>query len=298
MSLAVAAVARRLALVLAPVAVPAVVTAQHVVGADVNAAAESDRVRQPLFVASAAMAPAGHLGISLQAVGTRQRMESSSTSGGAARVDSDVLTTTGSVGWGVTSWLTFGGYYAKANANETVLFAATDVPVTPPPDGAPTRQGVLTGVNSDEVGLHARVGLWRSSAGDTRVTLTGRARDRTDAAVTGAAGLAFQQRFGRLTLHLAPAAWFGDNASAAYEIDAATAFAIATRASLTAELLHVSGAAASSSPARRVTELAGGMRYRLGRLAIDAGARWVASYEQPVRDANRVGALLATHWHF
>ena len=278
---------------------PAVVAAQHVVGADVNAAAESDGVRQPLFFASAATAPSGHLGLSLQAVGTRQRIQYTDYAGGEARVDSDVLTTTGSVAWGATSWLTVGGYYAKANANETLMLAAGGSGgIAPPPDGPPTRQGVVTGVNSDEIGIHARLGLWRSSGGDTRVTLTGRARDRTDAAVSGAAGVALQQRIGLFTVHLAPATWFADNARAAYEIDAATAFAVATRTSLTAELLHVRGAGATNGQARQLTELAGGMRYRFGHLALDAGARWVASYVQPVRDASRVSALLANHWHF
>src|SRR5689334_21464027 len=90
-----------LALTLAPLPL----AAQHVVGADVNAIGEAEgaSARQPLFFPSATLAPKGRIGVSLQAVGARERVRYDG-SAETSRIDTDALITTGSVSWVATSW--------------------------------------------------------------------------------------------------------------------------------------------------------------------------------------------------
>jgi hypothetical protein len=279
---------------------PSALVAQHVVGADVNALADGGDARQPLFFPSAALLSGGRLSLSLQAVGARERVrypEGTSVSG----TDTDALITSGSAAWGVTSWLTLGAYAAKAKADVTTQYAPlANVmgQLIPEPDLPPTRQGTRAGIAGDEVGVHGRIGLWKSSGGVTRLTATGRVYDRADAAVTTGVGVALQQRVGRVTLHVAPSAWFADGGSDAYEVDAATALAVGRGSAVMAELLHRGATAATNGDRPHITEVAGGVRHRFGRLALDVGVRHLASYEQPVRDASRASALLATHWLF
>lgn len=291
-----AAMPRRALVPLALVAFPATLAAQHIVGADINAAAESETRRGPLYFAGAGL-PARGLGLSLHAVGTRQELVR--PTGGGARLD--VFTTTASAWWGATSWLAIGAYYAKANADELPI----DEPLAPmpstgglEPDGPPTRQGTRVPLGSDEAGLHGRLALWRSATGDTRVTALGRLLDRVDLPVTSTAGVALEHRLARATLHLAPSAWFGDGASTTLELNAGAAFAVGARSALNAEVLHIRGTDDVDGVTPRVTELAGGLRHRLGRLAVDVGARHLVDYSLGADGQSRTSAMLATHWRF
>ena len=288
------AVRRRTAILsIAIAAAPVALAAQSSAGTDINAAADSGNVRQPLFFGSAALARAGQVGMSLQGMGTWQRFDWTPPLTGASDIRSSAFTSLASLSWGTTSWLTLGGYAARTDARIT-----TEGLAAPIDGGPPTRQGTRIGVMEDQVGMFARLALWRSATGASRVTATGTLRDQRDRSPSGSVGLALQQNLGRFTAHLAPRASFADNASTAYEVDGAIAYALARRTSLSAEVMHFRNGGGGFGPVYMSTDVAAGVRQHLGRLAVDVGARYLARDDFSSSNARRTAALLAAHWSF
>lgn len=280
-----------LALAFAAALAPAPLLAQFVIGTDINAAGERDGARAPLYVPSAGTAPAGRFGLMVQAVAVRQHAEEFSDQWEArSRLESRAVNTTASGWWGVASRLTIGGYVLVANADEELSFPDGNVFPAPVPDGPPTRQGTRSGIGSNEYGAQARVALWAPASGTTRLAATGRLRERADSPLESSAGLALQQRAGRATVHLSTAAWRANDAPTTWDLGAAVAVPVTARLALTGEVLHFLGRGDATA-----TDVAGGARWRLGRVAIDLGGRWLASATPRPEEYGRASLLLATH---
>ena len=287
------AVRRRTAILCIVIAAaPVALAAQSAAGTDINAAADSGNVRQPLFFGSAALARAGAVGMSLQGTGWWRQSSWPPPELGTYEVRYLSLTSLASASWGTTSWLTLGGYAARTNTRVT-----SQAVVAMPDGGPPIRQGTHSDLTDDQVGIFARLALWRSATGATRITATGTVRDGRYLPQSGSAGLALQQNLGRVTLHLAPSASFADNARTAYEVDAAAAFALTPRTSLSVETMH-SRNRGSIGPTYMSTDAAAGVRRHFGRLAVDVGARFLIGDDYPSTTNRRAAALLAAHWSF
>jgi hypothetical protein len=97
---------------------------------------------------------------------------------------------------------------------------------------------------------------------------------------------------------VAPSVSYADNARTAYEVDGAISYALARRASLSAEVMHFRSGADSFGLAYVSTDAAVGVRQHFGRLAVDLGVRSLVGEPYSTSNARRMAALLAAHWSF
>lgn len=292
---------RVLPALLAALAAAAPLGAQHsVAGVDVNAASETATERAPQLFGSAGVAPRHRLGLSIQ--GTASRVESrvfvDDLRSETALATASGYRTTASMFFGLTSRVTLGGLVSGTRGVRYSLDPAPAAP--PPPDGTPTRQGTRTPLGDQEMAVFARIGVWSSATGATRIAAMAGADDAVDRPVGTSAGIALQHRVGRATLHLAPSVRMSEGSpgdgdavvgTAAWRVGAAAAFAVTPRLGLSTEVLRAGNANA-------ISEAALGVRWRLGRIAVDAGVRSLLHENAGLHDAKRYGATLATHLVF
>ena len=273
-----------------------------------NALSDSEWSRAPHFFASAATVPAGMVAFSLQGDASRQTfttfgLEQTTT------VRSKALSAEASAVFGLTSTVTLAPYIGASSVemdlSESPTLAAPLATIrrqegAPTSDLPPAPRTRRRGLEIDELGLATRASLFRSASGATRVGVNATVFDRVDFAPSLLAGVAVQQSFGRVTMHVSPSLRLTRNSdSRTLGFNGATVLAATGRLGLSLEGAHYRSWWSKSDLDPMVTSYAGGaLRYRLGRLAIEGAVRTLLEHGAGNIDVDEHTVHLGTHWTF
>lgn len=271
-------------------------------GADVNAASDSGRQRSPLGFGSAYTLPRGARGMSFQYGMRGERERGQHSVMGETSFERQYMASTLSTYWGVRDWLTLGGSL-EFSANEYTFFRRD--PSADPVTGRPMYANDASFGPSD-ARVFGRARLYRSRNGGTQVALNtaasvfagqlGLSGSRSAASV----GLAFAQRAGPFTLHLAPSYEARDNDGSFPQVAGAVVFPLLPRVSASLE-----GAFAASrrgdwnrAATDPISEVGGGLRFDLGRVKLDLGLRQSLGDASGPSSASRFRMVFGTHVKF
>ena len=260
----------------------------------VNARSDSGSARAPHFFASAAVAPAGTIGLSLYGASSHMTLRTTEFDGAVSRARASGLSGTASAVWGATSFLTFAPYISASRVKSDFERSAV------PPDEVPTRQGTRTGLEADEFGLVTRASLFRSRSGATRLGVSATVFDRVDLAPSLVAGVALQQSLGRVTIHAAPTLQLSQQSdSRTLALNGAAVFAATARVGLSVEAQRYrSWLSGWDLDAVHATFAGTALRYHVGRLAIDGGFRALLERGTAGGDLDQFTVHVGTHWSF
>lgn len=280
-------------------------------GTDINAAAETERDRAPLFFGSALVVPKGYFSISLLGTGGSGD-RTLPMPGGPGTEYLRAWGSTMSAVWGATPRLTLGAQVGVGGTRREYEWSS------PLEAGGPSvaQRGESFQWATPSVRVHARYLLLEQGDGATRLALsssllTPSRYDRTVATV----GLALSQRVGRVSFHLAPDVRIREGEPLTrWEVDAQGADALRLRTSLdvrTAMVVpitrrvswslegigtNVLAPAATYEP--RLFELGTGFRFDLGRVKLDLGYREQLYRQDFLNLTPKRQVVLGTHWKF
>lgn len=281
-------------------------------GTDINAAAETERDRAPLFFGSALVAPKGYFGVSLLGTaGSADRL--TPMPGGLGTEYARTWGTTVSAVWGATSRLTLGAQLGVGRTSRDVEWTAP-LEVGGPPV---SRRVASTTTEPTDLRVHARYQLLERNGGATRIALNASLAWPQQQAGYSTVGLAVAQRVGRVTFHLAQDLRFRDGVprrtfafvddtttlpgrnGLALDVRGAMVVPLSRRVSWSLEGIGTNVGARSSVIDQRLAEVGTGFRLDLGRVKLDLGYRqqvWgtTDSWHAPAKRR----LVLGTHWTF